>query len=186
VDLLAENNSSSLEIPNLCKRLGVTKGSFYWHFAGRSELLSAILEDWRRRMTLDVTRRVPRVGPTVEAALRYVLGLIRKPRSNRSGAMERSVRDWARTDPLARAAVIDVDQIRLMFFEQLFRQRNFPRKEARVRAYAAYAMMMGDSILKETVDPSYPPEDYVNIFIDLLIGEDKQLEADKVMVEEQS
>ena len=114
--MLAEKNSSDVDIDSLCRRLGVSKGSFYWHFRGRRELVAAILEDWRDRMTLNVNRRVQRLGDTVESALRYMLGLIRKPRSNRSGAVEGKVRHWARTDPVARAAVLNVDQMRLAVF----------------------------------------------------------------------
>src|SRR5262249_38204936 len=97
-------------------------------------------------------------------------GLIRKPRPSRNGAIERSVRDWAKFDPMARAAVIEVDQARLAFFEDLFRKCDFPEREARIRAYAAYAIMMGDSILKETINTSYEPKDYVETCVELLFG----------------
>src|SRR5262249_17369845 len=148
-DLLAEDNIDSFEIPNLCRRLGVTKGSFYWHFNGRRELLVAILNDWRKRMTMDVAVRASRLAATVPEVLRYVLGLIRKPRANRNSAIEKSMREWAKKDSFAHSAVAEVDQIRLAYFEQLFRKYGFSEEEANLRAYAAYAAMMGDSILKE-------------------------------------
>ncbi|HEY1749340.1 MAG TPA: TetR/AcrR family transcriptional regulator [Xanthobacteraceae bacterium] len=101
-DFLIDNNLNSLDIPYLCRQLGVTKGSFYWHFKGRPELLKAILDEWRQRMTSDVSLRAERSTTTVAAALQYLLGLIRRPRPSRRGAIERSVRDWARNDPLPR------------------------------------------------------------------------------------
>src|SRR5579863_5955066 len=64
-DFLINNNISSLDIPYLCRRLGVTKGSFYWHFKGRPDLLKAILDDWRQRMTSDVNLRAERSATTV-------------------------------------------------------------------------------------------------------------------------
>jgi len=170
-DLLAEHNINAVEIHRLCRRLGVTKGSFYWHFQGRKDLLAAVLDDWQRRMTVDVANRASRYSVSPAETLNYLLGLIRKPRPNRTGAIERSVRDWAKFDPMARAAVIEVDQMRLAFFEDLFRKSNFPEKEARIRAYAAYAMMMGDSILKETINTSYESKDYVDTCVELLIGD---------------
>jgi AcrR family transcriptional regulator len=169
-DLLLERNISSVDIPDLCKRLGVTKGSFYWHFNARGDLLTAILNDWRRRMTLDVNVRARKLGASAETTLRYLLGLIRKPRPNRIGAIERSVRDWARIDPVARSAVIEVDQTRLAFFEGLIQQCGFSQKEAHLRAYAAYALMMGDSILKQTIKPTYREDDYINTFVELLLS----------------
>jgi AcrR family transcriptional regulator len=170
-DLLVDNNVGSVEIHNLARRLGVTKGSFYWHFDGRSSLLSAILQSWRSRMTLDVAARTSGVGTSPRSALRYLLGLIRKPRPNRNSAIEKSVRDWARLDPLARDAVVEVDKTRLAYFESLLRNSNFSEKEVHLRAYAAYAIMMGDSILKETITPAYPDGDYVDKFVELLLGE---------------
>jgi AcrR family transcriptional regulator len=170
-DFLINNNINSLDIPYLCRRLGVTKGSFYWHFKGRPELLKAILDEWRQRMTSDVSLRAERSSTTVESALRYLLGLIRRPRPSRRGAIERSVREWARTDPLTRASVVEVDQMRLAFFQALFRRHGLPDREARLRAYAAYALMMGDSILKETIELDGPAEDYVKLVVKLLLGQ---------------
>jgi AcrR family transcriptional regulator len=176
-DLLAEHNVHGVKIPDLCIRIGASKGSFYWHFNSRSELLSAILEDWRKRMTADVSARASRLDGSVDSVLRYLLGLIRKPRPNRNAAIERSVRDWARTDQMARTAVADADQARLAFFQGLFRKQNFTEEEARLRAYAAYAFMMGDSILKETVDLGYPPGDYVKLIVELLLAKPRPTEA---------
>src|SRR5690242_1895778 len=51
LQLIAEAGLGALTIDTLAARLGVTKGSFYWHFKGRSELLAAALERWERRAT---------------------------------------------------------------------------------------------------------------------------------------
>jgi AcrR family transcriptional regulator len=179
-DFLINNNINSLDIPYLCRRLGVTKGSFYWHFKGRPELLKAILDDWRQRMTSDVNLRAERSATTVESMLRYLLGLIRRPRPARRGAIERSVREWARTDPLTRASVVEVDQMRLAFFEALFRRHGLAVREARLRAYAAYALMMGDSILKETIELDGRAEDYVKLVVGLLLGQIEETAKPKV------
>jgi AcrR family transcriptional regulator len=168
-ELLAEQNVNGIEIPDLCKRLGVTKGSFYWHFEGRGDLLSAILEDWRRRMTLDVTVKASRAGSSVVSTLRYLLGLVRKPHPNRNVEIEKSIRDWGRIDERAHTAVVEVDQIRLAYFRELFIRHNFSEKEASLRAYAAYAIMMGDSVLRETVDLPYPAGDHIEKFVELLL-----------------
>jgi len=178
-DFLINNNINSLDIPYLCRRLGVTKGSFYWHFKGRPELLKAILDEWRQRMTSDVSSRAERSATTVESTLRYLLGLIRRPRPTRRGAIERSVREWARTDPLTRASVVEVDQMRLAFFEALFRRHGLADREARLRAYAAYALMMGDSILKETIELDGPAEDYVKLVVRLLLGQTEETTTSK-------
>src|SRR5918997_3935375 len=54
LEALAEGGLAGVAIDPLARRLGATKGSFYWHFASRDELIAATLELWERRDTLDV------------------------------------------------------------------------------------------------------------------------------------
>jgi AcrR family transcriptional regulator len=173
-EVLINNNINALDIPTLCRRLGATKGSFYWHFDDRAGLLEAVLEDWRKQTTSDVSVRAEGNDTTVNGTLEYLLALARRKRPDRNGAIERSIRDWARMDPHTKAAVVEVDEMRLAFFQALFRRYGFPDRDVRLRAYAAYALMMGDSILKETTNLDCPAEEYVNLIVRLLLGEDSK------------
>ena len=60
---------------SLAAAIGVTKGSFYDHFASRGELLEAVLEDWERRSTDDVLMRVEAIAsaPTEKIRLAGLL-----------------------------------------------------------------------------------------------------------------
>ena len=49
--LIAEDGLAALSIPKLAKRLGVTKGSFYWHFDSLEALLNAALARWEQVYT---------------------------------------------------------------------------------------------------------------------------------------
>ena len=46
LDLIAEQGVGAVAVEPLARRLGVTKGSFYWHFPSRDALLQAALERW--------------------------------------------------------------------------------------------------------------------------------------------
>ena len=46
LDLIAEQGVAAVAVEPLARRLGVTKGSFYWHFPSRDALLQAALERW--------------------------------------------------------------------------------------------------------------------------------------------
>jgi AcrR family transcriptional regulator len=48
LDVIAETGLASVAVEPLAKRLGVTKGSFYWHFPSREALLIAALERWEK------------------------------------------------------------------------------------------------------------------------------------------
>src|ERR1051325_671237 len=45
-DALAEGGVDAVRVEPLAKALGITKGSFYWHFADRRALLDAMLSTW--------------------------------------------------------------------------------------------------------------------------------------------
>jgi AcrR family transcriptional regulator len=166
--LLASENVRGVQISALCQRLGVTKGSFYWHFSGRDALLRGLLAHWRRRMTVDVVSRLARVARGPLSTLRALLSLPRRAFSEPGTSIEMSVRDWGRRDPTALEALQEVDLTRLAFFEQTFLQLGLKPGEARVRAYLAYSLMMGDSVLKQTLGEQVGTEELVETAVALL------------------
>ena len=137
----------------LCKKLGVTKGSFYWHFAGRPALLKAMLERWHKRMTTNVIDRLGVQAGTPFDRLRALLTLPRATKSPAFARIEQSIRDWSRRDRQTQTAVEEVDKIRLGYISDLFEQQGFDQDVAARRAYVAYALLMGDSVLRNTVQP---------------------------------
>ena len=50
----AKSGSRTLSVERLARELGVTKGSFYWHFQDRDALLQAAVEYWRDQGTAQV------------------------------------------------------------------------------------------------------------------------------------
>lgn len=54
LERIAEDGLGKLAIEPLAQRLGVTKGSFYWHFRSRNALLDAVLERWRQQGERDL------------------------------------------------------------------------------------------------------------------------------------
>ena len=48
---LADGGPREVAVERLAARLGATKGSFYWHFADREELISEALATWEREAT---------------------------------------------------------------------------------------------------------------------------------------
>ncbi len=173
-DILVKENVRGINLDRLCKKLGVTKGSFYWHFKQRIDLLQAMLNDWRRRTTLNVIQTTTRHGGSSVERFVRLLQLPRHKAARAALAVESSMRDWARRSDQALAAVREVDELRLSFLEGLFMERGLLRPEARRRAYVLYCVIMGDSILHDTVPSSLPDADYMQTVMTLLIeGEDK-------------
>src|SRR5690606_11140066 len=71
---LAQDSVAALRIDELADELGVTKGSFYWHFRSREDLLEAVLESSRSLM---VTRVKELIGPASTAPVERLRNLLR-------------------------------------------------------------------------------------------------------------
>lgn len=151
IKILVDENVRGIRIDALCKILGVTKGSFYWHFATRNDLLVAMLDHWRRRTTLNVIRSISGSGVDPRNQLKRLFALPRRRNSPASAQVENSIRDWSRRVALPRRAVEEVDEIRFDYITKLFEDLGCPEGEARKRAYLAYCLLMGDAILNGTI-----------------------------------
>jgi len=150
-DVLVDENFRGIRIDALCKKLGVTKGSFYWHFPGRTELVSTLLARWRQRMTTNIIERLTALGESPGERLRALFELPHRSKSPEFARVEQSVRDWGRCADKAQEAVQEVDELRLEYFRSLLIQHGLSDEMAEKRAYIAYSIMMGDSILRITL-----------------------------------
>src|SRR2546426_270248 len=54
LEVLARGGIEAVAVEPLARRLKVTKGSFYWHFRSRAELLEAALHEWETSATREV------------------------------------------------------------------------------------------------------------------------------------
>lgn len=65
LELMRERGVDHVKVEPLASRLGVTKGSFYWHFKNRGDLLRSLPEFWVRRQTDPVLAQVAKAegGP---------------------------------------------------------------------------------------------------------------------------
>jgi AcrR family transcriptional regulator len=136
---LASHGVDGVRVEVLAKRLGVTKGSFYWHFKDRDALLAMTLERWRRRATLALIEHSDR-GTPAERLRQILEAPFRGRRAAQAASVELAVRLWGRGDPRARATLEEVDELRLSHIAQVFVDAGvLEENEARARAVLAYA-----------------------------------------------
>jgi AcrR family transcriptional regulator len=140
--LLAVQGIDGVRVEVLAKSLGVTKGSFYWHFKDRDALHEAMLAQWRRQATLQLIERLDRGVAAPEARLQRLLRLpVVGERSPFAADIELAVRLWGRRDTRAHAALKEVDELRLRYIAQLLENIGIPSQEADARAVLAYSYM---------------------------------------------
>jgi AcrR family transcriptional regulator len=140
-EALREGGVEAVRVEALARRLGVTKGSFYWHFADREALLAALLADWESRAGKRILARIEAASLAPGEQLALLLEtVVREGR----GALDPAIRAWSRTDPRAAACLARVDELRLGWLAQLFEALGYAGAEARSRARLAYLALIGE------------------------------------------
>jgi len=147
MDILAEEGIAGLRVEVLAKRLKVTKGSFYWHFTDRRDLLLAVLNVWKEGRIRDIIKQT-RAQPGEELErIHHVIDVYSAGRNRRGMLIELAVRDWVRRDPEVAAIVAEVDDIRLRCARELFLACGVPFDEASSRCMLLYAYVFGISLM---------------------------------------
>ncbi len=135
---LATRGFTALKAEPLAKTMGVSRGSFYWHFADIGAFHAAILARWHEVAAEQIIANV-------EAASKdeNPLALLLRRVFGERLMLERAVRTWASVDPAARAAVQAIDRRRLGYVEGLLTQSGLSADVARARAQILYWAFLG-------------------------------------------
>jgi AcrR family transcriptional regulator len=154
-EVLVDQGIDHVRVDVLAGQLGVTRGSFYWHFRDREDLLRRVLQAWRERATEQLTRRLEGASADPQALLRDVVSLPLRGRSAaRAARIELAIRAWSRRDEMARQAVDEADASRIAYHEQVLAALGFSGTEARARAFLLYGYEVAESLLHRQGTPA--------------------------------
>ena len=135
---LAEEGFTALKVVPLARAMGVSRGSFYWHFTDIEAFHANILELWRdiaaERIIADIDAAANK-NSALELLLRRVFGEQR--------GLENAVRRWAVVDAAARDSVQAIDKRRVGYVEGLLRGAGVSADDARARAQILYWAYLG-------------------------------------------
>jgi AcrR family transcriptional regulator len=133
---LAKSGFTALKADPLAKAIGVSRGSFYWHFADLGAFHAAVLKRWREIAAEQIIADVEAdSGEPLAALLRRTFGARLD--------LERAVRNWAAFDAAAQAAVRAIDRRRLDYIETLLEKRGLTPAMAQARAQILYWTFLG-------------------------------------------
>lgn len=140
---LEKGGVSAVAVEPLALELGVTKGSFYWHFKDRRALLAATVELWEQRFTL--------------ALMDEMKGLT-DPKDRLRALLRRAFVEFEPTvlmrlteaaeDPLIAKSLAAVADLRVDLITTAYEALGMDRKRARSRALIAYSAFLGFSQLR--------------------------------------
>jgi AcrR family transcriptional regulator len=139
---IAEGGAAAVAVEPLAARLGATKGSFYWHFRTREQLITEALEFWEREGTDDVIRELAPLPDPVERLRRLLEIAIGYEDDDAAGQADVGLLAAA-NDPVVGPVLRRVADKRLDFLERIFRELGFPAGESRQRARVTYSAFLG-------------------------------------------
>lgn len=135
---LAEGGVAAVAIDRLARTLGVTRGSFYWHFSDRTDLIDAALATWERENTTELIPSVASIDDPV-ARLRQLFAHVYERRVD---AVEIALATAA-DEPLVAAVFARVTRTRLNLLRRIFTDLGLTQRESDDRAWLAYTLYVG-------------------------------------------
>jgi AcrR family transcriptional regulator len=144
---LARSGMEGVRVEVLAKNMGVTKGGFYRRFRDRAALLADMLEGWREGRIAAIEQQASLDGKTARDRLKALIRLYSERMNTEGMAIELAIRQWARSDETAAAAVASVDAARLKNVARLYRATGLEAEEADAQAFLFYCFIFGQSLL---------------------------------------
>lgn len=155
---VVEGGFDNARVLVIANALGVTRGSFYWHFTDHADLIAALLARWREReigidhalrseLSADPQADLERL---LDAALAYAGADLEFMR------FELALRGRGRRDPEVAKMLLEVDQMRFDLFEQKFMRLTGDKKMAAELAALFYLAIVGSH--QALSRPSSPPQ----------------------------
>lgn len=133
-----------VKVAPLAARLGVTTGSFYWHFKNRRELLDELLGYWERTRT----------DMAIEESKRFqgspkdrILFLMERVMGGGLAGYDLPIWLWAQSDQGARTVFQRALKKRFAHATWMFQEAGFSKRQAESRGRMMAVYMMGESTL---------------------------------------
>ena len=141
-EAFVESGLDAVKIQPLAAKLGLSRTSFYWFFADRSELLDALLAEWEETNTRSLIRATEDYAGSIAEAVLNLLSVF-FPNGAFEPRLDLAVRGWALQSDDVAALINTADEARLDAIRRMFERFGFAAPEADVRARTIYLVQIG-------------------------------------------
>ena len=163
---VADDGPDGLRIDRLCRRLGVSKGSFHHHFAGAGDFKRALLDAYETLVVEALNDAIEQTAAiTPQQSLAGLTAAITSTQSFYRPELEVAIRAWAFSDSQVRAVQERVDRRRLESLEGIWSRILDDPAAVHTAALLPYLVGIGASL----VQPPTPPDQLRGIY-ELLLG----------------
>ena len=140
-DALVANGIGAVKVLPLAAQLGVTRGSFYWHFQSRQSLLDRLLDIWEDTNSGAIIKAATCEGGIVEQYIELMRCWFALDQFDPH--LELAVRNWGRTDPQLWDRLRAQDVLRVDTFVKMLSAEVPDPTMALHRARTMYFLQMG-------------------------------------------
>ncbi len=136
IRVLINEGVDAVQITTLAKGLNITRGSFYWHFDGRDDLLEAVITEWQRRNTGVIVGAL-RAAQSLDDGL-LALFQVWVDHDEYDPRLDQAVREWARREADLLTRIQAEDDSRVSAIAHFLHQHGFDETEGYIRARVIY------------------------------------------------
>ena len=177
LDIFVAEGIDAVRITRLADDLGVTRGSFYWHFQNREDLINSLVSYWKDKNTVAITDSMAQATSLADGIFRFFETCI--DASLFDPRLDLALREWARRSTSIHALVQSEDQARLDALCDFYLRFDYPMPQALIRARVLYYSQIGFYALG-TSDSMKTRMAYTEAYFEAFTGQQlTRLEADK-------
>ena len=141
LDIFIKEGIDAVRITRLAEELKVTRGSFYWHFSNREDLIEALVVYWKDRNTNAIVNSVNTAKDLSDGIFGFFETCLNPqlfdPR------LDLAVREWARRSDDIRQQLDAADNARVTALTDFFQRFDYAMPEALIRARVIYFAQIG-------------------------------------------
>lgn len=172
LEIFVAEGIDAVRITRLADDLGVTRGSFYWHFANRDDLIEALVRFWQDKNTDAIERSVAAVDSLADGILNFFETCLDSERFD--PRLDLAIREWARRSKRIRRLLDSEDAARIEALRRFYLRFDYPMPAALIRARVLYYAQIGFYAL-ETGEPLATRLSYTEAYFECFTG--RQLDA---------
>ena len=139
LELVAEKGVQALAIEPLARRMGVTKGSFYWHFSGRESLLNQSLLRWEEHDSRNLNKSLGEIDDPRERLVSFFRRVGREKLTHEVYSELCASAGHPQVEPVLER----VAERRMEHLSAAFEELGMSADTARYRARLAYSVYLG-------------------------------------------
>ncbi len=161
LDVIAHRGVSAVAVEAIAKELGVTKGSFYWHFSNRKDLIVAALKRWREDDQKVIKERIWSIEDPYQRLNTWFLLSAEPFQSHFIYATLLADRQYSFVSKVLKEVTLE----RLNYLQQAYQAIGYTEPLAKQQALLAYSVYVGYLHMKKTLHGQYKHDDNIEQYV---------------------